>query len=81
MKWQPIETAPKDGTPILAAGRYWYANKPLKEFTMTTVYWDTADWFLCVAGLYAEDRSFDIAEFWIPLPEPPHRNANDEHRD
>ncbi len=60
--WQPIETAPKDGTQILgfADGR------------MAVVQWweDFRYWSLVVCGAYADDGEW-WPTHWQPLPEPP----------
>jgi hypothetical protein len=67
--WRPIETAPRDGTWILAYPCHervekvrWYANKRAKNIPP---YW--------VNNLYAPEwynREIDPS-FWMPLPEPP----------
>jgi len=70
MKWQPIETAPKDGTYILVAGPSGYYSTPLR---VEVCKWNNAnhkdnwrnhsnDWFT--------DGGED-ATHWMPLPEPP----------
>lgn len=66
MEWQPIETAPKDGTPILI-----YAPRdelrPVRE----------ARWFTASAwrGWWAYDGDRIVREVsvthWMPMPEPP----------
>jgi hypothetical protein len=61
--WQPIETAPRDGTPILG----------VSGSTMTTVEWDGdigGYWSLIVCGSYAEDGEW-WPTHWMPLPNPP----------
>lgn len=75
MKWQPIETAPKDGTTILlASGKY-----------VLTGYWETDPgwawkfdgpcWGICEV----EDDYYSVYKFpdwpthWMPLPEPPNK--------
>ena len=60
--WQPIETAPKDGTPILG-----YC-----EGYMTTVEWVALGgfWNLCECGKFAEDGEWNPTH-WQLLPEPP----------
>lgn len=66
--WQPIETAPKDGTPVLG----WDGD------CMTTVQWwwpsigTPADgyWDLVCAGMYASDGEW-APTHWMPLPPPP----------
>lgn len=60
-KWQPIETAPRDGTPILG-----YADGK-----MATVKWNDYDfWDLFVCGSWAEDGEWNPTH-WMPLPDPP----------
>lgn len=56
-EWQPIENAPRDGTPILAAdkGRYAY----VAEWIPANRVWIGAD------GMYWEPTH------WMPLPGPP----------
>ena len=60
MKWRLIETAPKDGTPVLG-----YAGGDI-----TTVKWGNNYWTLCECGAYAEDGEW-WPTHWIPLPEGP----------
>lgn len=62
MTWQPIETAPKDGTTIWA----------FEGGAQTSVRWCEYDyWELIVTG----DGAIDSDEFspthWMPLPEAP----------
>ena len=62
MKWQPIETAPKDGTWVLA---YWPTMSitlyPKVAFNMGDEYgWETPD-----------DYGQIFPTHWMPLPEPP----------
>lgn len=56
--WQPIETAPKDGTRIIVAttGRYWYEKH--KDGWM-------------IANCDEEYGMYVEATHWMPLPEPP----------
>jgi hypothetical protein len=74
MEWQSIETAPKDGTKILA----WNGA------TLTTVYWYTFSgewlseeqrrmggyWELECPGGHAEDIDWEPTH-WMDLPAPP----------
>lgn len=69
MKWQPIETAPRDGTYILLAGPSGYMGTPLRvivcrynpEFRPRQPWVDYAgDSFL---------DSGDAPTYWLPLPE------------
>lgn len=68
MTWQPIETAPKDGTRILAR----IGDEP------TVVYWDaeesevvdgptTGAWVLAVTDTHAFN-AVEWPEAWAPLP-------------
>jgi hypothetical protein len=64
MTWQPIETAPKDGTHILA----WRNNNP-----PTVVHWfddPEAPGFYTSVNEIAPNYPFNPTH-WMPLPEPP----------
>lgn len=62
MEWQPIQTAPKDGTEILAgqAGTrkvgviVW--NIEIERWSAPAEHWDEPSW---------------LPTHWMPLPEPP----------
>lgn len=56
-EWKDIETAPRDGTPILAADKGTYAY--VAEWISANRVWIGAD------GMYWEPTH------WMPLPEPP----------
>jgi len=72
-EWQPIETAPKDGTVILLA------TSKVDDGHMQTAYWDECDgiaegktawaWHHTDAGLYWHK---DMFTHWMPLPAAPH---------
>ena len=73
MTWQPIETAPKDGTEILVCGS-------MGRSTHAVAFWhedDSEIWVDDGGGFWATDYrqkgNYTIvdAEFWMPLPEPP----------
>lgn len=80
--WQPIETAPRDGTLILGYG----SREPLsKKYDINIIQWvDDEDIIEC-AGFATGQRapypegskklmSFGVDDFfthWQPLPEPP----------
>ena len=67
-EWQPIETAPRDGKPILGWCKW--------EEAAAVVYWHAAYrgserwWNLLVCGSHAEDGEWTPTH-WMPLPEPP----------
>lgn len=69
MEWQPIETAPKDGTPVLLtiAGR---PLEPDEDAHCAVGRWSDDAWG-------EEDWCMDAGDFWsgathwMPLPEPP----------
>jgi hypothetical protein len=66
-KWQPIETAPKDGTRILA-----FFPQEIDSYKILTVLFTWRQWYLCPDGAY--DFEFEIAgdpTHWMPLPNPP----------
>jgi hypothetical protein len=85
MAWQPIETAPKDGTEILGfrddAGlmlvRYtsmtsmteFMTEKELEPYDEETIFQE--DWF-CADFLHGDRLEGDLAPtHWMPLPPPP----------
>lgn len=64
-EWQPIETAPKDGSKILA----WFADGDY-----SIIYWGAYDgsWVQSLPGLGSDSGySPDTFIHWMPLPEPP----------
>jgi len=53
--WQPIETAPKDGTPVLMI-------EDGRQFV--------AQWSTCCGWCNGEDGIL-MPDYWMPLPNPP----------
>ena len=62
MEWQPIETAPKDGTPVLAYG--YSPHYPDEYFTRI-------QWWADGIGYWAAHSVSIIPTHWMPLPDPP----------
>ena len=63
-EWQPIETAPKDGTRILLYG---YEC----ETQWNVCYWVTEE-EQGYTGWYGWDwPAYEVPSHWMPLPEPP----------
>ncbi len=66
--WQPIETAPKDGTPILLfCPGSWYGDERVvgcfgSYCCSVEFYW---------VDLASEGMSLDKPTHWLPLPDPP----------
>jgi len=69
--WQPIKTAPKDGTFVLAAARSGYTSTPLRVAVCT---WETGGVHGPLAAgwrTHANDWFTGIgidADYWMPLP-------------
>jgi hypothetical protein len=69
MNWFPIETAPKDGTPILGwipddgvwTSVYWYRNEEWPHLN---------EWKLYSTGFECWYDGCDPV-YWMPMPEPP----------
>ncbi|MDW9447152.1 DUF551 domain-containing protein [Sinorhizobium meliloti] len=61
-EWQPIETAPKDGMPILAT--FWLWDNPEEGRGVDVVSWDGAGWSTDAYPVYPPTH-------WQPLPAPP----------
>lgn len=66
MEWQPIETAPKDGTQVLLDISYWYPGD--KSFTEAYVVaqYDEDEEFPWYAGDVSYQRGAAVA--WMPIP-------------
>jgi len=64
MEWQPIETAPQDGTPILAYFKSAIQHVPgiISVAKKKEHYW--------VLECYAEHQC-SVPTHWMPLPPPP----------
>lgn len=73
--WQPIETAPRDGTEILlgyagshSCAGYWMGDPALN-------YWNETGWFWTGANVITEHP--DSPTHWQPLPPPPEERRDD----
>jgi hypothetical protein len=69
MEWQPIETAPKDGTRILA---YWpdiYANSSAVQCETWWGPWGNSKSTWQTVWEWADGPN--CPTHWMPLPEPP----------
>jgi alkylation response protein AidB-like acyl-CoA dehydrogenase len=68
MEWQPIETAPRDGTSILVAK----AGKWVREASWWDAWYaNTSDQGWMPANIDEEYGSYIEPTHWMPLPEPP----------
>lgn len=67
--WQPIETAPKDGTHFLGYGAPAYSSPGIAETYADEDYLGELYWVLFIRN----DAETDCWEptHWMPLPEPP----------
>jgi hypothetical protein len=68
MEWQPIETAPKDGTNILFCGGNFAPKHIRMGFYRDGHIW-TGDIVYSPSSIPREWD--DIADFWMPIPAPP----------
>ena len=67
--WQPIETAPKDGTEVLLAIPT-YGVGPTFEFAVGGFF--NGAWFGEEDDAYdADEAAYQDPTHWMPLPEPP----------
>jgi hypothetical protein len=80
-EWQPIETAPKDGTLVLLYGPCgWDTNVDEYDDKMVRVgsyeeFFDKYVWLSDTANPY-QDRI--LATHWMPLPNPPKEQGTEE---
>ena len=68
-EWQPIETAPKDGTLVLVVGRNGLAVQASWEWDGDDpTDWDDGSWdyWVNIPGY-----GMHVFTHWMPLPEPP----------
>ena len=73
-KWQPIETAPKDGADVLLWERYsdvpfvgyWYEKRFIKKWAVNTEHY-------CINGdaSFGDQLTQNLITHWMPLPDPP----------
>lgn len=68
--WQPIETAPKDGTRVLVCGTHWEDRQPI------IVEWDP-DYELW-ATPYGVLLGEGLPDVWSPLPPPPAQESTND---
>lgn len=68
MEWQPIKTAPRDGTAILASGLD-HGKGPGRHYAV--VEWMDFGWES--SGWYPDEDFFPLTylSHWMPLPDPP----------
>lgn len=71
--WQPIETAPTDGTPILAFMPTYYQGKGGQAVVLWMDYSDRPGWYSAVASIHEPTH-------WQPLPAPPTPTTAQEPR-
>jgi hypothetical protein len=75
-EWQPIETAPKDGTAILLHNNIALGikGKKAKECddtnTVVGAWWGDNEW-ICYMGLVRDPNCPFNPTHWMPLPNPP----------
>jgi hypothetical protein len=80
MKWQPIETAPKDGTRVLAYWpdvlannsatqvESWYGPRGHEQMLLT---WQSGEMQLVWQSAFEWADGPNAPTHWMPLPEPP----------
>jgi hypothetical protein len=70
--WQPIKTAPKDGTKVLLI----FGNEVDDEPSAALAMWDANDgWLDSFSGRSVTDGFFTDPTHWMPLPPPPLKSA------
>ena len=73
MKWQPIETAPKDGTEILLLIPLDWQSSTIIEPRIGKGRYVATGWFTCEGWLNRLGQwvNEETPTHWMPLPEPP----------
>lgn len=69
-EWQPIETAPKDGTYVLL----WASDPPCIGRVSGHPFMSANDWSVEVRAMNVASYTWRLSSFthWMPLPQPPH---------
>ena len=75
MEWQPIETAPKDGTGFLAFERI-----SSKHHTISVCVWENGPEGegVYMVLFHKKENIPILATHWTPLPEPPTKEVLDD---
>ena len=79
--WQPIETAPKDGTAVLVMRNTWPGIRGGRARRCDGINTVVAEWWanesggsgawICYMGLTQDPKCPFEPTHWMPLPEPP----------
>lgn len=69
-KWQPIETAPRDGTEVLLWWPYWRRRPVIGKWDGSTWVSEVKLYFYGTGSPYPDDSDSDPKN-WMPLPAPP----------
>jgi len=76
-KWQPIETAPKDGTPVLLAIPWHGEGRGYLRF-IGRWDWNCNRWEKGESNrTYFTERMQAAFTHWMPLPKPPEGNSDE----
>lgn len=76
MNWQPIDTAPIDGTPIFLAGGYddnsdhAMESEAEKMRTACRAWWNDGDWIITLAEAGCVNVTRIDPTHWAPIEEP-----------
>ena len=66
--WQPIETAPKDGSQIVIYWPYWSSDPFIANYSGDSGGWEGER---CLTPTHAEAYPERQPTHWMPLPKPP----------
>ena len=84
--WQPIETAPKDGTSILLAKAINADGKPIRwedepetaqVFVQVAAWWSGEDAWIVYCSMVLDPKLHFTPTHWMPLPSSPNVELRD----
>lgn len=80
MDWRPINTAPKDGTPVLVYSPYEVQSEPTNIIVARYERHGPHEWWGYCESLIADAHGQIEPEptHWMPLPKPPDWHPGDE---